>query len=247
MGIVGSIIGPYAAAQVLRAPHGTGTLVLGRVTLGHTHRWLASSNAKEIINRAIICNAPRITLDTLESEIKVAPPRPWLPDDFHVEASLPEKLDECTDKQPLPRLKAQLSAVGADVIPVGQIEAQIHENLPFKWVVRPKTSGKLIMIVSLLVDVPNEELERGHLGLGNDSTKDLDFVRSFGGWQDTSFVQVDVLSPLGLTPFEDALFRAIGALVGMIGTLLAYPIWKRFFGQRREIGSPPEPPLIIKP
>ena len=126
------------------------------------------------------------------------------------------------------RAQAALESPGFDISPSSQtISVSRTDQVRWTWLIRPKSTGKhAVRIVTA----------------GRDGLRiDLARILPPADWADTSADQliatIEVFTALGLTAGQDAAIRAIGALLGIVGVVLGYPIWALTRGKPRDVQS----------
>jgi hypothetical protein len=53
----------------------------------------------------------------------------------------------------------------------------------------------------------------------------------------TLILSIQVLTSLGLTAVQDAWLKAVGTLIGVLGTLFVYPFWKKYLESKVSLGA----------
>ncbi|QPK61936.1 hypothetical protein IVG45_13815 [Methylomonas sp. LL1] len=130
----------------------------------------------------------------------------------------PELKVMCHFNSSSPRLikaNAELRSVAFDIEPQGKIQKE-GETIEWVWTVKPKSAGtQSLQLVVEGSDVFSANLSRlqSLLKIGQQSKTEIG-------------MDVDVRTDLGLTPTQDALFKLIGAVIGLLGTILGFPFFK---------------------
>lgn len=164
--------------------------------------------------------------DPLDVSI-VIPRTTKLPGTFRVRASLPSELRPFVERN---STKATLLGPGFDISPSGDVIADLEAASDFTWLLTPKTTGHhdLAFNVTLVVRDRTPFIGPRSMAISKD-------------------ISIEVLSSLGLTSSEDSICRALGSVIGCLGSFLGYPLWKRFFEKKTGDRGKPEESLIIRP
>ena len=98
------------------------------------------------------------------------------------------------------------------------IERSSEHSVDWKWLISPKSIGEHAVLLEFDDDV-----------FAAESTKKYNFSKDRMHITGRSVEgRVEVLTSLGLTAFLDSLMKVVGAVLGILGTVFAYPFWKRF-------------------
>ena len=99
--------------------------------------------------------------------------------------------------------------------PIGR---SAEHTVDWEWLISPKSIGEHAVLLQFDADVFATEsrekytLEKNGMRIGERSVES----------------RVEVLTSLGLTAFLDSLVKVVGAILGVLGTVLMYPFWKKF-------------------
>src|SRR5262249_53174344 len=95
---------------------------------------------------------------------------------------------------------------------------RLDQSLECCWGISPKSTGTKL----LAVEIATKDGETPALDKWTVDRKQEGFDRVSAGSVE---FPVDVRSSLGLTRYQEDLLKAIAAIVAVLGTVLAYPIW----------------------
>lgn len=116
------------------------------------------------------------------------------------------------------KANAELRSSAFDIQPQGKIQDS-GESIEWVWTVKPKNAGAQSLQLALEgnnVFMPNFSNLQSVLKIGQQSKTEIG-------------LDVDVRTDLGLTPTQDALFKVVGAVIGLLGTILGFPFFKAAF------------------
>lgn len=121
-----------------------------------------------------------------------------------------------TGDSPRVSAKAQLLSPAFEIEPKLAEEKEVSSLAQWNWIISPKKPGKH----SLLLQASGQ---KGFtVDLSGLPRSDLVSNKS----SETIEIALEVLTDLGLTSTQEALLKAIGAVVGGVGVILGYPFFK---------------------
>src|SRR5258708_21628441 len=134
-----------------------------------------------------------------------------------------------TYEMPLPEeTKFELKSPSFD------ISSPTHIGQSWKWLFQPKQVGTFLLSLEALT--PKSDKVKWNWRIPRD-VEDIIQTDSNG----TLTLSIQVLTSLGLTAAQEAWLKAAGAVVGLLGTILGYPFWKRHFDGPVQRQQPIEP------
>jgi len=136
-------------------------------------------------------------------------------------------------KQPA-KFKITLSSLAFDVLGIADTSSTNPTRPEWTWLIRPKSVGSHAVSVNIVSSNPDLYIVGDDLP--NMTVSDQGRERIFF---------INVVNELGLTSAQDAWIKALGAIIGVLGTALSYPIFKRYF-ERKEQPTKPTPALPAK-
>lgn len=117
-------------------------------------------------------------------------------------------------------LTARLDSPSFAITPVDSETAVLRDNgVSWEWLMIPKQVGQ--HAVSL-------HIQDARISMTPDGSQSQDF-RVQG---ESIVALITVLTDLGITSRESAILKAVGVLLGVIGTIVSYPLWKMIFGRK---------------
>jgi hypothetical protein len=112
---------------------------------------------------------------------------------------------------------ALLSSAGMDIAPAERVEKRVVHNTKLIWVARPREAGEFLLVLGM-TSPDGGPFEPARLA------ESESLVRAT---KDSVVLRVTVLTDLGLQATVERKLQVIGVLLGLIGTVFAYPFWKR--------------------
>jgi len=123
-----------------------------------------------------------------------------------------------SDSPRLIKADAELRSSAFEIQPQGKIQKE-GESLEWIWTVKPKSAGTQ----SLQLAVEGSDAFTANLSR-------LQSLLKIGQQSKTEIgMDVDVRTDLGFTPTQAALFKVVGAVIGLLGTILGFPFFKAAF------------------
>jgi hypothetical protein len=168
-------------------------------------------------NPLVHIDVPRVTKLSETIVIEVA-----------LEENLPSVARLNGEKPTILTYGASASAPGFEIAPSSAMITRTGTGkVDWEWLAKPKDVGEHALRLqfdrNLISSRSVEYLKQ---------ERKLDPAMRVSG--DSVICSVRVLTSLGLTAGQDAWLKAVGALCGLIGTLLGYPFWKRYLEGRSD-------------
>jgi hypothetical protein len=127
---------------------------------------------------------------------------------------------------------AKLLSPAFEIISTNSPATSHDRKIEWGWLIYPKHVGRHALFLGF-----EPSLESINLFLRNKSQSEGLEANTDPSFKGSMIAFVTVVDELGLTAAQFAWLRAIGAILGIIGTILAYPMWKRYFEGKTE--TPP--------
>lgn len=124
--------------------------------------------------------------------------------------------------------EANLDSPSFDIKPFASPTSASVGDFGWKWLISAKKAGNHALSLTFS-DIP--------------PTRSEVLIRSV--IEEHTF-QIDVVTELGLTPKQDALVKLVAAALGLLGTILGYPFFKRHF-EASSVESSPVLPVSDRP
>jgi len=121
------------------------------------------------------------------------------------------------------KASAELRSSAFNIQPQSKVLKVSESAAEWVWTVTPKSAGKHALQLAVEgsdVFEPNLSRLQSVLNIGQQSQYEIG-------------IDVDVRTELGLTPTQDALFKLVGAIVGLLGTILGFPFLKVAFESKK--------------
>ena len=119
------------------------------------------------------------------------------------------------NRQPPPRVNTNAFEVTG---PSKMLVSSDGSLVQWQWLITPKAKGSHALMVDL-----------------------SSYVAQWGYIQEVHTYSIEVLNELGLSDRQDALLKALGAVLATLGTVLGYPLWKRYLdGNKPSTENEPE-------
>jgi hypothetical protein len=123
------------------------------------------------------------------------------------------------------KYSASLNSPAFDISPsVSPIQKTGKGFIRWEWLISPKKIGSH----KLKIEFDKPVISLRSIKKINEAKEGHNFINI----SETSLVSpITVLNTLGLTATQDAIFKAVGAVLAILGTILGYPFWKRFISE----------------
>lgn len=125
------------------------------------------------------------------------------------------ELDGVPKDRRMLKAQASLQSPGFDISPSSDSSMSDTDEIDWTWLIRPKSTGEQVLRL----------VSQGQGGLNID----LQRILPTANWVEESpheiVAAIQVVTELGLTAREDAALKALGAVLGVFGVVMGYPIF----------------------